>query len=205
YAGVTKTVDDICERYANHPMPYEFRGFMAAFCMFAWQALQEAGITIDPSEGNMPDEIFDQLGVGEPGSDTHPVEQARQSRPASAPQAEGGATSLQSVVAEVHGEMGLSTLPVTVGISAVAALDGVVASGLLHNPGDFGAFRHLIGNLGKSLSRPERKLLGYSVLNSYPAMAVEYVKRVVVRGIEAGVLDYSSEFADLIRAKPVGT
>lgn len=205
YVGVTKTVEDICERYTNHPMPYEFRCFMAAFSLIAWQALEEAGISIDPGEEKRPDRIFERLGVLQAESNVTPNADVTFASSVRTSGSSASPDSLEAVVAQVHREMGLSDLPISVGIAAIDAFELLAATGLLTTGGDFDLFRHLVGNLQRSLTRAQRKLLGYSLLNSYPTTAVEYVKRVLVRGIESGILDYPPSVADVVRARPAGT
>lgn len=208
YLGVIGTVDEIAGRYDNSQSPLEFRGFMAAYSLLAWDELLKNGVSFDPGQENKPWAIFDRLGVGDPvpvsgvaGDGTMPTETPQQeSQPPAVT-----APSVADVVTRVHQQMGLTALPVSLGLGVLQAIDGMTASGLIYNSGDGDGFKLVVGTIPKSLNKAQRKLLGYSFLNNYPVRAVEYVKALVVAAVETGAADYSSDFVNLIRSKSPGT
>lgn len=200
YMGVTGAIDDITSRYANSASPIEFRGYMAAFALLAWQSLTSAEIPLDPGLRNRPDQIFVRLGVADE-RDSSEVGHRDEVEPMHSAQ---GVPSLAEVVGRVHRKMGLVGLPVSLGVSIVEAVDGMLAAGLLHRTDSLDGFKQIIIHLQRGLTTQQRKQLGYSSLNSYPSTAVAYAKEIILQGIAAGAVDYSSEIADLIRSKPAG-
>lgn len=210
YMGVTDAINDYLAQ-ADFELSLFVRGFIASFSLAAWQRVEATGIDFDPGEGNWPTDLLERLDFNQDRIDERAINlrpavislkaAARDSIPRS--EQEASATALEAL-SQVHREMGLTSLPVFYSVGVLQALRDMAASGILYNTGDLDGFRLVIGSMRESLTKQQRKMLGYSFLNRYPERAVVYVKAIVAAASESGVFDYSPKYVAVILNKPPG-